>query len=387
MTKNTDYHGFYYMMGMVLDTQTLDGELVASVPGVPAGYEIRMEPVGPDSFRLRGGPMNGAVVNFVRSETGEVTAVRAGTFELAKVPPEKAADLPVTERFTAPPFDLTPEKEAAFADLLARLMERADGAWVDYDLPYPKHEFVQYLMTQDLFIFHGSNNLEIETFAPVRKSMEMYDESGRGNLQAVYGTHDGLWSMFFAVVDRPRLRGSIRNGVMDFQNRAGETLSIYNFSINQEQLSENPWCEGALYLLPRDTFDRTKLTEETYANEWVSEQAVRPVAKLRLQPEDFPFLDRIGGHDDSTLIRSGELGREIRSSALSAGLQDDTFTVRLPAEMEAQLEEYVEFQRVMTPAANFALSTSDGALVLQITSLPPAVRQLLSEEYKDLLEG
>ena len=375
------------MMGLVLDTRPMDGELVAAVPGVPAGYEIRMEPVGPDRFRLRGGPMNGAVVNFVRSESGEVTAVRAGTFELAKVPPEKAADLPVTARLTAPASELTPEKETAFAALLARLMERRDGGWVGYDLPYPKHEFVQFLMAQDLFIFHGSNNLEIETFAPVRKSMEMFDASGRGNLQAVYGTHDGLWSMFFAVVDRPRLRGSIRNGVMDFQNRAGERLSVYNFSINQDQLPEKPWCEGALYLLPRDTFVRTKLTEETYANEWVSEQAVRPVAKLRLQPEDFPFLAQIGGHDDSALIRSGELGRAIRSAALNAALAGDTFTVRLPAEMGAQLEEYVEFQRTITPAATYTLSTTEGALVLEIASLPPAVRQLLSEEYKDLLEG
>jgi hypothetical protein len=53
--------------------------------------------------------------------------------------------------------------------------------------------------------------------------------------------------------------------------------------------------------------------------------------------------------------------------------------------MGAQLEEYIEFQRAITPAANYTLSTSGGALVLQITSLPPAVRQLLSEEYKDLL--
>ena len=256
---------------------------------------------------------------------------------------------------------------------------------MDYDLPYPKYEFIQYLNTQDAVIFHGSNNTGIETFSPVRTSMELFDKSGRGNLQAVYGTHDGLWSMFFAIVNRKQLRGSIRNGVMNFHNRAGETLSVYNFSINQDQLAEQPWCEGALYLLPRSTFVRTKLSEETYSNEWVSEEAVKPIAKLSLQPEDFPFLKQIGGHDDGELIRSGELAQNIREAALSAALKDDHFMVRLPIEMESQLEEYVELQHKYMPAARFAISVSDDAIVLEISALPPAVRQMIAKEYADLL--
>ena len=32
--------------------------------------------------------------------------------------------------------------------------------------------------------------------------MEMMDETGRGNIAGVYGTHNGLWSMFFAIIDR-----------------------------------------------------------------------------------------------------------------------------------------------------------------------------------------
>ncbi len=46
--------------------------------------------------------------------------------------------------------------------------------------------------------------------------------------------------MFFAVVDRSRLRGSIRNGVVYLQNEAGEALAVYNFSLNQDQLAKRP---------------------------------------------------------------------------------------------------------------------------------------------------
>ena len=387
MTDNQSFHGCYYMMGMALDVRDVDGQLAAAVPGVPPGFEILMEPIDTDRFRLYGGPLNGSVVEFVRADGGEVSALRAGEFELTKVSPENARTLPVTERLLAPDLELTAEKEAAFKSLFQNLLAKNDGGWVDYDLPYPKYEFIQYLNTQDAVIFHGSNNSGIETFSPVRTSMELFDKSGRGNLQAVYGTHDGLWSMFFAIVNRKQLRGSIRNGVMNFHNRAGETLSVYNFSINQDQLAEQPWCAGALYLLPRGTFVRTKLSEETYSNEWVSEEAVKPIAKLALQPKDFPFLKQIGGHDDGELIRSGELAKNIREAALSAALKDDHFTVRLPVEMDGQLEEYIELQRKYMPAARFGISVSDDAVVLEISALPPAVRQLIAKEYADLLNG
>jgi len=234
-------------------------------------------------------------------------------------------------------------------------------------------------------IFHGSNNPDIETFVPIRKSVELRDETGRGNLQAVYGTHDGLWSMFFAIVDRPNLRGSIRNGVMYFHNREGEPLAVYNFSINQDQLSEKPWREGTLYFLPRDTFVRLRLIENVYANEWASEQEVKPIAKLHLQPEDFPFLEQIGGHDDGELMRLGALSKAIRAAARSASLEDDRFTVTLPGDIEG-LEEYVKLQRVFTPAAQFSITSADDEMILQITSLPPAVRQVIRNDYKDLLD-
>ena len=136
--------------------------------------------------------------------------------------------------------------------------------------------------------------------------------------------------MFFAVVHRKQLRGSIRNGVMYMHNRAGEKLAVYNFSINQEQFAEQPWTDGALYFLPRASFERQKLTENSYTNEWACCTPVKPLARLDLIPEDFPFLNQIGGHDDSLLICADNLVKIVHDAALAASLEGAYFTISIP---------------------------------------------------------
>ena len=190
--------------------------------------------------------------------------------------------------------------------------------------------------------------------------------------------------MFFAIVDRPNLRGSIRNGVMYFFNQAGERLAIYNFSINQDQLPEKPWRQGTLYFLPRDTFVRLKLTENSYANEWASEQEVKPLAKLAIKPEDFPFLDKIGGHDDGELMRLGELSKKIREKASNADLKEDSLSIALPTEMEG-LDEYIKLQRIYMPTVKITVTPTEQATILNLSSLPPAFLQVLKKDYADLL--
>ena len=300
----TPYVGVYLLRGalapdvllqgaLALDVRRRGSELVAAVPGVPEGYEIVFEPCdAPHGFRLRGGPLDGALVSFQLS-AGRAGSLHGSGFELDRVGalPE---DLPA--RLLAPEMTLDAAKRSAFSHLLEGILERRDGAQIDYRLPYPKHEFLRYAAAQDRLLFHGSNNPDIEVFRPVRTSAPLQDADERGNLQAVYTTHDGLWPMFFAVVDRARLEGSIRNGVMVFHGPNGEPLPVYNFSIDREQLAERPWRTGTLYLLPRDGFRRLEFGGGALSNEWASEVEVRPLARLALEPREFPFLDRIGGH-------------------------------------------------------------------------------------------
>jgi hypothetical protein len=388
MTHFKPFFGIYYFLGIVLDVREKGNQLVASMPGVPDGFEVLLIPQGEGRFQCRGGPLDGSTLAFQRDKTGRVSGIQAGNFQLTKIDPHDLDELPVTQRLLAPEFELTPEKRDQFERLIQKYLSRPKGGWMDYDLPFPKHEFIRYLTDKDIVIFHGSNKLDIDVFKPVRKSMELRDETGRGNIAGVYGTHDGLWAMFFAVIDRQRLEGSIRNGVMYFQDRTGKQLAVYNFSINQDQLDEPPVADGALYLLPRDTFRRLKLTAESFANEWVSEVPVRPYIGLQIQPEDFPFLGDIGGHDDSELIRLGEISKEIRTTAVSADLEGDRIAIHLPpgAPVVDHLGEYIALQKIMTPAASFQLDQTGESVRLVIDSMPPAMVHMVSESYAALLD-
>ncbi len=384
-----EYHGRYYFTGVLIEVQERGDQLVASMPDIPAGYEIVLEPLGADRFRMRGGPLDGSAVTFGRDGNGQVQAVQAGDFEMARLPDGDMAGLEMVERVPSPDFDLDADQAAAFQALLAGLLEQADGRWIEYELPYPKHTFLQYCMQQERFIFHGSKNLQIEVFSPVRKSVELRDRSGRGNIQAVYGTHDALWAMFFAIVDREKLQGSIRNGVTYFKNRVGEERAFYHFSVNREQLAEKPWSPGALYFLPRETFVRIPLTPETPSNEWASQVEVKPLAKIQLEPQDFPFLDQIGGHDDSQLLELAEISRALREQATAARLQGDRFQVTLPhaAEWTGRLDRFVELQAIFMPAAHYSYEKRGGEIVLTVSSLPPALKQVLTDSYQELLQA
>ncbi|HEY5652035.1 MAG TPA: hypothetical protein VIW46_11340, partial [Acidimicrobiia bacterium] len=137
-------------------------------------------------------------------------------------------------------------------------------------------------MTTDSVIFHGSNRTDIDEFVPQRASMELNDTGGRGNLGAIYGTHDGLWAMFFAIIDRGRLRGSIRNGSTRYETPdRTQSVDRYHFSVHHEMLESAPYTTGALYLLPRAAFDRVPIYPGgPLSNEWACHEPIRPLARL-----------------------------------------------------------------------------------------------------------
>ncbi len=374
------YPGYYETFGFGLTVQLLDGALVAAVPGVPAGYEIPLAPIGPDRFRLENGPLAGALVEFHPAGPGPALFLVCGDYELERLAVADARRL--AERLLPPALTLTPGKRAAFSRLFAAVMAQADGRWIDYQLPYPRHEFLRFVTAQDRVIFHGSGRPDIDEFVPLRLSTEIRDRSGRGNLQAVYGTHDALWAMFFAVVDRDRLTGSIRNGVLHFHDRAGRELAVYHFSVNQAQLAERPWRPGTLYWLPRERFRRLPLTAGAMSNEWACETPVRPLARLAVTPADFPFLDRIGGHDDSEVIRVQTLLDAVLAARQSYRTTPDGYIVDLSWNegLAEQWRQLGELQPVYLPAADFSLTVAaDGRTARLALRLPPAMYHVIGQ--------
>ena len=384
----TDYTGYYQLDTMIVEVMVTAEGLAAAFPGAPPGFEVELIPgEQPHTFTMPSGPAAGAPMVFKLDDSGQVVSiVVGGEHTLTRLDGPPAADaVPAGQGLPAPELVLDAEKEAAFAELAARIETHADGAAIAYDLPYPKYEFLMYAARQDKFIFHGSGKSDIDEFVTRRTSMELNDRSGRGNVQGIYGTHDGLWPLFFAVVDRGKIKGTIRNGVNYFQNEAGDELAVYNFSINKDYLAERPYRQGTLYILPRDTFRRMPATAAGgMSNEWVSEVPVKPLARLAIEPEEFPFLDQIGGHDDSELIAMQALGKQIFEQAQEARLLSAGFSVKLPWD-EALLQtvlDYVPRLQTFIPTTRLALRFEPDDGVWFDFFGPPAVNSVMIDSLR-----
>lgn len=180
---------------------------------------------------------------------------------------------------TAPPASLSDGDQATFGRLL-RGLDEADGGELLYDGRAPKHVFLRYLLEHRPVVLHGTGEPMIERFE-VRRQTD-YDNEWTN---AVFATDDPIWPIFFAVVNRSVAR-SLVNGC---SRRWGE--SHYYFSIGTDPERGDAWRDGWIYVLPRETFRAHRA-----GTEWLSPVAVRPLARLRVAPSDFPFLPDVTGH-------------------------------------------------------------------------------------------
>ncbi|MEU3889108.1 hypothetical protein [Streptomyces sp. NPDC029041] len=197
----------------------------------------------------------------------------------------------------APPPD--PTTSSSFDRLLQQALADGPGEPIDYRLDAPKWQFLCHAADRGELLLHGSGDPAIGRFEPRQPD----DSSEFGNRRAVFAAGDGLWPMYYAILNRDHHPMSLINGCARFADgdeRLGEPH--YYFSISAPALKQRPWRPGTVYLLPAGTFElqpRIRVGKvSVQPAQWASSLPVRPVAKLAVQPEDFPFLDRIRGHDD-----------------------------------------------------------------------------------------
>jgi hypothetical protein len=207
-------------------------------------------------------------------------------------------------------FDETTRK--AFTDLWESSLRLGGCPTIPYSLPYPRWQFLCYLGDQLHLALHGSADNGIAMFEP-RQSNDLEEF---GNQKAVYAASDGLWAMFFAIIDRSRM-DSITNACIRLEVPIGNMQDpLYVFSISQSALPQKPWRSGTVYLLPRETFITQPPKKFGPAKVHIAQLAsfvpVQPLAKLSVSPEDFPFLADIRGHDDARLQ---EYGAALQSGA------------------------------------------------------------------------
>jgi len=217
-----------------------------------------------------------------------------------------------------PPLNSESSTDAAIEHFLSLGQPKAGDGLLDMDpivhaggvTPW---QFLSTLAERRDIAFHGTGDPNIESFEP----RQPIDFAPFGHQKAVFATTDPIWAMFYAVVDRDRYRLTLNNGcivLMDAEGRPG--LPHYYFSITGGALRQRPWRTGYVYFLPAETF--VAQPAERYAGrlaripQLASPVAVTPFARLRVTPEDFPFLAQIRGHEDSRL---GEYAQAVMAAA------------------------------------------------------------------------
>lgn len=199
-----------------------------------------------------------------------------------------------------PPLNFTSEQMAAFDALW---QSRHNSEALNYRLPYPKWQFLSYLCDVEELVLHGSQNPNLDIVNPVQAN----DVKSFSNQRAIYATTDGIWVIFFAILNRRQHPGmSLFNSCLQVRYPTGLVDDpLYFFSITASALAQKPWCNGAIYILPRKPFvqepPQIMQGAEIVFPHWISDVPVKPLAKLLVGPQDFPFLEQIHGHNDQKL--------------------------------------------------------------------------------------
>jgi len=214
----------------------------------------------------------------------------------------------------APKIDLNINKIQVCERIYHSMIGRNQKEVLDFPGIVSINDFLHYLVNEKKLLLHGSNLTSISLLNPLDQ------ENFRGErIKGVYASGDSIWPMYFAIVDLARYRGSLRNGCFVVSEPGGRNKRYYFFSINKEVIIKKPWMKGVIYVLPKDTFYQTS-TGVLRFDEWVSEKSVRPIAKLFISPENFPFIDQVSAHNEresiylSWIMYKSRLKRKSRSN-------------------------------------------------------------------------
>lgn len=201
-----------------------------------------------------------------------------------------------------PAMNLDDQVRAAFDHLFTQIKSAGTDTLIPYTLTPPKWQFLCYLADHHAIALHGTGNPNIRVFEPRQAD----DLNAFGRQTAVYAAGDGLWAMFFAIVDRDQYSMSVNNACVRLADGMGQVSEPhYLFSISQSVLPQRPWRVGYVYLLPSNTFIVQPAQSfgpyEVHVPQLASPVPVTPLARLEVGPGDFPFLTDIRGHEDARL--------------------------------------------------------------------------------------
>jgi hypothetical protein len=193
--------------------------------------------------------------------------------------------------YPAPKNTISKDEEKVFNELFIRSCNKPEKL-IEYHLPIPKYKFLNYLAQHYPLVFHGSNNIDIKIFEP--REQTLFDGKRE---KAVFATKDPIWTMFYAILNKDKIVDNIRNASI-----STDSHQMYHFySLTKQTIENNPWTSGTVYLLPEDTF--THIGKGTIQfSEWISKVEVEPITKIKVEPRDFYFLNKVSHHQPNESI-------------------------------------------------------------------------------------
>ena len=280
-------------------------------------------------------------------------------------------------------FDAAAARE--FDALFDQALVRGDNAIIENASDRPKHEFLTYLVDRRGVLMHGSNRTALEVIKPRLQTNYL-----GWPVRAVFATADGIWPMFFAVLDREIYEGSLRNGCFWVTDADGARQKCYHFSINAAMLEREPWNDGMIYILPRDGFRQERDTQGEPLEEWVSETPVRPLARLPVAPTDFPFLRQVQGHDEAALERLESAPGDLFTGFAHLTELADGYAVSYTGDRawDAKLMEFVRRQRAESPDLRYeiAFDPHGGPIWLRLRG-PAEAKDVIRDKLHSFLDA
>ena len=203
---------------------------------------------------------------------------------------------------TRPDYDFNGASRAAFDSLLDGALARGAAEPLEYTLDAPKWAFLCYAAEERGLAMHGSFDPNIAEFEPRQAS----DLREFGAQKAVYAAADGIWAMYFAIVDRRHDSMTLMNACIHVEMPDGTvTPPLYFFSVPKHLLALYPYTEGIVYLLPKQTFVSDQPIPfgpaRVHPAQLASPVPVKPLAKLKIAPDDFPFLAQMLAHENDRI--------------------------------------------------------------------------------------
>ena len=164
---------------------------------------------------------------------------------------------------------------------------------INYSLPVPKIDFLNYLCDWRRLVAHGTNMMDLDILQPVRNSTDL---SEFGNRQQIFSSPDAIYAMWFAIMDRS-ICEKTQNGCIGIGHDQHRE-KYYHFELPGELEGKFPFKQGTIYLARAEAFpSRHRIPVLNFFGgeyeEWGSAEPVKPLAKITVEPADFPYLDQV----------------------------------------------------------------------------------------------